>query len=64
MIFFLKHFWNTVAMFINISLEKQYGYININEKNIFCKYIYFGVLSALGESTVCHKGISQYIVHS
>lgn len=56
MIFFFKHFWNTVAMFINVSLEKQYGYININEKNIFCKYIYFIVVSALrGEHCVSQR---------
>lgn len=32
MFLFLTHFWNIVAIFINISLEKQYGYININER--------------------------------
>lgn len=46
LIFFLIRFWNTEVIFINISLEKQYGYININEKNIFCEYIYCRVVSA------------------
>lgn len=46
LIFFLIGLQNAGVIFINISLEKQYDYIHINEKNIFCKYIHCRVTPA------------------